>query len=105
MPRRSSLNLVRIFTREQRRLAASVQEQHGLILLEKFLADQIDHPGCGASGINWVQQKAFVLRKQTDGSALGYRSKTPHRRRPLIQSSLPYVGIIVQPLYSFTSST
>src|SRR5207249_1032712 len=98
-------NLVRIFTREQRRLAACMQEQHGLVLLEKLLADQINHPHHGASGINWVQQKAFVLRKQADGFALGYRSKTPNWRRPLIQSSVCHVRIIFPSLNSCMSTT
>src|SRR2546429_9544952 len=47
-----------------RRLTASVQEQHSLILLEKLLADQIDHPRRGASCVDWIQQKTFVVRKQ-----------------------------------------
>ena len=40
-----------------------MQEQHSLIL-EKLLADQIDHPRRGASCIDRIQQKTFVLRKQ-----------------------------------------
>ncbi len=42
--------------RKQRRLSACVPEQHRFILLEKSLADQIDHPRRGTSCINWVQQ-------------------------------------------------
>jgi hypothetical protein len=53
--------------REQRWLSTSVQEQDTLILLEKAFADQINHPGCGAPGIDRVEQNTFARCEQTDG--------------------------------------
>src|SRR5439155_26530208 len=66
------LNLIRIFVREQRGLSACVQEQHRLAVLENPFADQINHPCRGASGVDRIQQKTFVLGKQMDRFALRF---------------------------------
>src|SRR5213592_3429114 len=76
--RQKSFFLIKLYWHTHPRTAPAVRR----------CVDQINHPRRGASCIDWIQQKTFVLRKQTDRFALGYRSKTPNWRRPLIQSSV-----------------
>ena len=42
-------------------------EQHGFILAEFSLPDQIDQSIAGSPRIDWIQQQAFGFGKQADG--------------------------------------
>ncbi|MCK7520561.1 MAG: hypothetical protein MZV64_24140 [Ignavibacteriales bacterium] len=56
-------------------------EQHRLVLPEKSLADEVDHPCRGTSRVDGVEQKTFMLRKQIDRFAL----RLGQRRRSLLR--------------------
>src|SRR5882724_13229173 len=49
-----------VLIREQCRLSASVQKQHGLVVVKEPLSNQVNHPCCGASCIDGIQQESFI---------------------------------------------
>ena len=68
----SLLELALVFFGEEGRLAAGVPEQDGFISDEEALADQVDQPGGGATGVDGVEQETFLFCEE--GNRLAFRS-------------------------------